>query len=418
MKKIAIIGGGVAGVCAAHLFQHQYDVTLFEKSHYLGGNNTSFEVIPGVSVPMAVIIFPREKVFPMFSYFAKAFNLPLRRIALPHVFLCNNQIKYALAKIPISNMGWSWSRFYQEFKNFTYLLCHFREKNVSSSDTVAELIRDKKLSLECAHYFLLPFAALYMSVPYRELLTMPVSVIAHWWQLYSLPIYAMQMYRYIEGGNHQLIDAFKMRTKMTLRLKSSIQKIKRHSNSVTLVLDDGNMTFDKVIIATPPDVAYQLLEQPTPDESSILTRLETRTVCSTLHRNPTFCHQGVMTINVLTSPDQPPSMTSTWGQNACFGYQLAEEHYVTIHEPHLQLIPEKDRIHQQYLRVVQPTLSAMHLRNKMRCLNQNHLNTYFCGSYFKGFYYHENAIQSALDIAAIDGVDIRRLLNHHNTIVV
>lgn len=37
MKKLAIIGGGISGVSAAYLMQHNYHVTLFDKNSYLGG---------------------------------------------------------------------------------------------------------------------------------------------------------------------------------------------------------------------------------------------------------------------------------------------------------------------------------------------------------------------------------------------
>ena len=36
MKKIAVIGGGIAGLGAAWSLSKKFDVTLFEKSHSLG----------------------------------------------------------------------------------------------------------------------------------------------------------------------------------------------------------------------------------------------------------------------------------------------------------------------------------------------------------------------------------------------
>ena len=36
--RIAVVGGGVAGIAAAHLLQRRHEVTLFEKNDYVGGH--------------------------------------------------------------------------------------------------------------------------------------------------------------------------------------------------------------------------------------------------------------------------------------------------------------------------------------------------------------------------------------------
>ena len=37
-KKIAIIGGGVSGICAAHFLAKSYNISLYEKEISLGGH--------------------------------------------------------------------------------------------------------------------------------------------------------------------------------------------------------------------------------------------------------------------------------------------------------------------------------------------------------------------------------------------
>ena len=46
--KIAVIGGGVAGMSAAwHLYDHGFDVKVFEKSDHIGGNARTIDVVVG-----------------------------------------------------------------------------------------------------------------------------------------------------------------------------------------------------------------------------------------------------------------------------------------------------------------------------------------------------------------------------------
>jgi predicted NAD/FAD-binding protein len=59
MKKIAIIGGGIAGLTAGYLLHEKYDVSLFERSERLGGNAYTFTLPDGQDVDIAAAVFGR-----------------------------------------------------------------------------------------------------------------------------------------------------------------------------------------------------------------------------------------------------------------------------------------------------------------------------------------------------------------------
>ena len=53
-QKIAVIGGGVAGIVAAYLLQQEHEVTLFEQNDYLGGHTHTLEISEGPDTDLAV----------------------------------------------------------------------------------------------------------------------------------------------------------------------------------------------------------------------------------------------------------------------------------------------------------------------------------------------------------------------------
>jgi predicted NAD/FAD-binding protein len=42
--KIAIVGGGVSGIVAAHALHKRHEITLFEANAYLGGHTNTITV--------------------------------------------------------------------------------------------------------------------------------------------------------------------------------------------------------------------------------------------------------------------------------------------------------------------------------------------------------------------------------------
>ena len=45
--KIAVIGGGVAGITASYLLQRRHSVTLYEKNDYVGGHTHTIVIEDG-----------------------------------------------------------------------------------------------------------------------------------------------------------------------------------------------------------------------------------------------------------------------------------------------------------------------------------------------------------------------------------
>ncbi len=402
MKKLAVIGGGIAGVSAAHLLHDKYDVTLFERNKYLGGNNHSAQITSRgnlFKVPMGVITFPRADLFVHTIAYAKKFNLPLVQKTIAHAFTLNQELEYCLTHHPRVPRDLSFKRIKREISDAWYLLNKFKNCPKYNDLKLGDLIRLGHISENSAKYFLAPFAALYLSMPYMAIFDLPAHIIADWWAKYCLPINSMYMFSYIKGGNHQLIDAFIERSQLKLKQGVKITNIKRTGENVELYYDGISEVFDKVVLAIRPDEALALLDNPTANETSLLKQIDVGSVITTLHKNSQYSYFGALTADVREQPGKDPYVVSTLGQNTCFGYDLEDEHYVSIHQPGMHPVPDDQIIHQEELKIPLPTKSSIDALDNIDSLNNNSFNTYFCGSYFGKYFYHEDAITSAIKVA-------------------
>lgn len=84
MKRVLIIGGGMAGCCAAHLLENKgFDVTLVEKDDVLGGGcRTFFYGGHPYTYGPRHFLSPHERIFSFFNRY-----VPMRRIDQDHINL-------------------------------------------------------------------------------------------------------------------------------------------------------------------------------------------------------------------------------------------------------------------------------------------------------------------------------------------
>ncbi len=88
---VAVIGGGVAGIVAAHLLQKTHRVTLFEQGDYLGGHTHTIAIPDGpdagTPVDTGFIVF-NEATYPHFIGFLAELGVPSRLTEMSFGYHC------------------------------------------------------------------------------------------------------------------------------------------------------------------------------------------------------------------------------------------------------------------------------------------------------------------------------------------
>jgi predicted NAD/FAD-binding protein len=404
-KKIAVIGGGIAGIYAAHKLQDHCEVTLFEAAAQLGGH-THPVLLPDQQtwVDTGFIVF-NPHTYPLFMNWIAELGLEHSVIPMQMGFSFWDQDKDLL--YGTEGLG---QLFYQRknafnpaFYKMIAELMRFRKQACSD-------LEQKRLGNLTLGEYLAPYSALF-----RENLIAPTAA-AVWSlppeQIWDFPAQVYLQFQYnhqylkgsefkqarwltFKGSSQCYLAAFSARFKGQIRTQSPIQQIVRTPAQVELHLADGQMApFDAVVIATHADSALKLLAAPTAQEQALLGPWQ-------YFEHDVYVH----TDRSLLPPER--KLWASWNlltqstgshRHTTITYYLNQVQSLTQRQDFfLSLSPRQIQADQILHRFgfTHPILNgpAIQTQAQLPRLNGHH-RSYFCGSYF-GFGFHEDAIRSA-----------------------
>ena len=180
-----------------------------------------------------------------------------------------------------------------------------------------------------------------------------------------------------------------------------VLSIRRERNGVSVQFPDGQQQFDRVVVATTPQAAFQLLSDPTSDETRWFGAWKDRRYRTTAHFSETmYKDRG---IDFRTQCDCfEESECGTVAYNCCLNslYDIDSQRQYSFSSSMEDQI-EPDRILHQQDHVTPVYVDASVYRQQIREAN-GHSNIYYVGAYLiDGL--QEGAITSALKVARLLG---------------
>lgn len=418
-QKIAVIGGGVAGIVAAHLLQQRHDITLFEQNDYLGGHTHTIEITEGPDAGLAVdtgFIVLNDATYPLFRKFLARLGVEARVSEMSFGFQCQRTgLVYAGTDLNglfaqrrnLVNPGFY--RFLLEIVRFSKQAREDLDMGDISQVTLGEYLERGRYSTFMIENYLVPMAAAIWSTPTRQIHAFPAGPFLHFFRNHGLLSFRNRpLWRTVVGGSHAYVKAFAKDFKGTLHLDSAVQGVNREAGRVRLTLPDGEtQIFDQVVIATHADQALRLLQDPTELEQQLLSPWQYQLNQTVLHTDssilPRQKHAWAawnFTREARTEEDRPVYVS--YYMNLLQGFKAEKAYCVTLNrhetfEPET-VIAEMDYHHPLY------TFDSMATQSQLPQLN-GCKQTYFCGSYF-GYGFHEDAVRSGVGVAKIFGLEL------------
>lgn len=408
--KIAIVGGGAAGMTAAYLLDKVHEITVFEKEPILGGNirtlnkNVHCDSLDNQStLDNGVVEFQRD-YFPNFHKLMHKLQVPLEdtpissELFLPdgHYYKSTGSIHYGCKT--------KWEKFFETLKltsamlPYLYFLARMTLASPDSlrhrpiSDYLGNSINGRWLKM------LLMYA---YSMPYKKIDDFPAEI--------AIPLLAHSgmhtKWERIIGGVYTYIEKILLQFSGSIHCNVNIVGITRDSTSVQIKLVNGEQHhFDKIIFATTPNQVLALLKDPSENEIKRFKDWKLNQIDTVIHTDTSiYKHFGVTyfsEFDVFQNDENGNCGYNAYLDRLC-GLDTEDDINFSLSYNMEQHIDPKKIIDCQHHK--SPTYNVEAIRYRQEILDTNGKNnTYHAGAYlFEGL--HEGAVTSGFVVSDLLG---------------
>jgi len=417
--RIAVVGGGIAGIGAAHLLQRRHAVSLFEKNDYVGGHTHTIVIDDGPDKGTPVdtgFIVLNDRTYPLLMQFLAGLQVPIRKSDMSFSYTCRRTgLQYASRNLDTlfaqrrNLLRPSFWRFLIEIVRFNAKTRRRLAAGALQGLSLGAYLRQEAVIPSLVDSYLIPMAAAIWSTPDAWMMDFPAESFFRFMENHGLLSVSDQPQWYtVEGGSHAYVKAFLKGFAGRVFSDRPVERIRRTKSGPVLTFVDGEEEcYDRVVIATHADEALGLLSDPSPVETSCLSSWSYNRNTVVLHTDASFIPKNPRaraSWNYLREKDasREAPVTLTYDMNRLQGLRTAEDYCVTLnpgrHLERSRIIRQLVYHHPMY------TAEAVATQQSLPGLNGRQ-HTFFCGSYF-GYGFHEDALRSGVQVAEAFGIHL------------
>lgn len=410
--KIAIVGGGIAGLGAAWALNRAHDITLYEANNWVGGHARTVDVTDGgstLSVDTGFLVY-NERTYPHLTRLFSHLGVATQSSTMSFSFSLDDRLEYsgsglgyfAQATNLCRGSHWRMARDIVRFRRLGH-----RMLSEADDGPLGEILDRFQFSPAFQDDYLLPMAAAIWSSRMRDVRQFPAKTFLQFFANHGLiSLTDRPQWRTVTGGSRRYVEKMTKTFRDRVRTNQPVTSIHRHPDGVRVrLIDDTEERFDQVVFASHSDQTLAILgSNATPMERELLGAFPYEHNRAVLHRDPSLMprrRRVWSSWNYLTAHDkrQDRQASVTYWLNLLQSLPRQCPLFLSlnpIREPDPALvIDEYEYAHPQF------DSNAQHAQQQMALL-QGTNRTWFAGAYL-GFGFHEDGLQSGLNVAAALG---------------
>lgn len=407
--KIAVVGSGVAGLSCAWMLSERHDVTLFEADGRLGGHANTVDA-PGYTGPVPVdtgFIVYNEANYPNLTAMLAHLGVPsvyadmslsvsldggafeYSSFGLGGVFA---QKRNVLSPRFLGMLRDIW-RFYREAPQHLPAL-------EASAVSLERYLADNGYGEAFRDDHLLPQAAAIWSTPLDQIGAYPAASLIRFFLNHGMmSIVGRGLWRTVRGGSRAYVQKLTAAFRGEVRQGVRVAGVRRDASGAELRLAGGTRErFDAVVMATHGDTALSLLDDPSAEETRLLSAFRYSRNLVALHTDTVLMpkrRRAWCSWNHIGERAKPGEGAVSYWMNRLQSLTDAPDLFVTLN-------PNKEIDAAKLIRTEvyeHPLFDAGAVAAQREIWDlQGVRRTWFCGSYF-GHGFHEDALQSGLAVA-------------------
>jgi predicted NAD/FAD-binding protein len=406
-QRIAIIGGGVAGLTAGYLLNEKYDIRLYEKTGRIGGNAYTYQTKGGEDVDIAVAAYGKAG-YPNFYKLLSRLKVKTKACITSYMSFHNLDTKTGVYMTPFrllrGSKAGSILRLFRGVKKSRKMI----DAGVFDDLTLEEGIKKVPQLTGDARIIFLSALCLLSSMSAEEVLGSPARFFFEKLRTHHdvVSFKAAWSVRAMKNKTKSYIEPLAAPYKDRIVLNSNIRTVHRTDKGVSLVFEDGERSeFDKVIFACNADQAFGLLNDPTDEEKRLLGVWKYKDGRMLLHSDhSSFPRRRLMQAYTFLYTDRDGKFNTS--VNGALWHEPGVSSRCNLISSQHPNFPVDDKLveFETVLRTPIFDFNSIKVIKELPLLNGVR-NTYYCGSHF-GFGLHEDAVRSAAEAAKHLGVDI------------
>jgi predicted NAD/FAD-binding protein len=413
MERIAVIGGGIAGLGAAWALDRVHDVTVYEADDRVGGHAHTVEIEDDrrlVAVDTGFIVY-NEPNYPNLVRLFNTLDVPTEPSDMSFsVSVGDGSFEFKSRGAGVfaqpSNLArpGMW-RMMRDFRRF----CREAPSILASSsgESLGSYLDRSGYSDEFRLDLLLPMTAAIWSAGLDEMLAFPVVTLVRFLSNHSmLQVGARPRWRTVSGGSREYVSRLTAGFRERTRLGTPVVGVERGSDGVVVRdLHGGIDRFDHVVFATHADTTLSILGAgATASERGVLSAFRFQQNEAVLHRDPALMPRrrtAWSSWNYVADGrgerDRSKPVSLTYWMNALQGLRTRQPVFVTLNALRQPRGPftRFDYAHPQFDRTAIDAQEAMPSIQGVR-------RTWFAGAWC-GYGFHEDGLRAGLEVAAALG---------------
>ena len=410
-RRVAVVGGGIAGLGAAWALARRHDVTLYDREARFGGHANTVDIDDN-GTPLAVdtgFIVYNERNYPNLIALFAALGVPTATSDMSFaVSLDGGRVEYAggnLNGLFAQRRNTLRPRFWRMLRDIRrfYRSAPAYQGRATVGISIGDLLAREGYSAAFIDDHLVPMAAAIWSASRADIREYPADAFIRFFDNHGLlTLSDRPQWRTVVGGSREYVKRLLGATSCTLAPARAVRTITRATDGVTVIDDDGHAAlYDELVVATHADEALALLGDADADERGILGAFSYSRNVAWLHEDAVLMPRRRAAwsswnyLHDARDEAATPLCVSYW-MNRLQPLATQREIFVTLNP---SKPPDMSRVHgrfdYEHPIFTNDTARAQSLSAGI----QGRRRTWFCGAWL-GHGFHEDGLQSGLWVAA------------------